>query len=395
VLKSGEVSRMSMLRTTPTGAVMALRVGVRTAFSRLRNQRLATNGGALVAQLLELLQRREVAIWTETPLLDLIEQDGRVVGASVRRNGRSLRVRARRGVLLATGGFAYNAEMRKKYGPQPNDGEWTTCNTGDTGEGLECAMSLGAATAMLDAAWWIPTLLGPDNTRHQSNTRMVPGSIIVDSLGHRYMNESEDYVRCGYAMYKRHEETGAAIPSWTIFDSWHRSRYLFGKTPPGKKAPQDWLDSGHLKTSETLEGLAIECGIEPATLRATIERFNKFTDTGVDEDFHRGDTPHERYYGDPSLKANSCLGPIAKGPFYASKTYPGDVGTSGGVVCNEYAQVLNEQGDPIPGLYAAGNVTASVMGRVYPGAGASIGASAVFAFIAGNHAASHGATEVG
>jgi 3-oxosteroid 1-dehydrogenase len=189
-------------------------------------------------------------------------------------------------------------------------------------------------------------------------------------------------------MYRRERENGTGIPSWTIFDGRHRSHYLFGKYPPGK-APKDWIASGYLKSSDTIEGLAEQCGIDPSTLTATIERFNRLARTGVDEDFHRGETAHEKYYGDFTQKPNPCLAPIARPPFFAVQTFPGDVGTSGGLLCNEHSQVLDLNGEPMPGLYAAGNVTASVMGRTYPGAGASIGASTVFACIAAKHAAGH------
>jgi 3-oxosteroid 1-dehydrogenase len=384
VLRTGEVATMSLLRTR-AGQTMAVRVGTRTIVSRLRNQHLTTNGGALVTQLLEVLLRHEVPIWTNARFVDLIQENGRVLGVMVHRRGVPTRIRARRGVLIATGGFAHNGPMRRKYGQDPNDGQWTTSNPGDTGEVLEAIMDHGAATDLMDAAWWIPTLLGPDDTRHQSNTRLMPGSIIVDSSGRRYMNESADYVRCGYEMYKREREEGTGIPSWTIFDQRHRSHYLFGKHPPGK-APKDWISSGHLKSSRTITGLAEQCGIDPGTLAATIERFNALAAAGVDEDFHRGETAHEKYYGDFSQKPNPCLAPIARPPFFAVQTFPGDVGTSGGLLCNEHSQVLGLKGEPIPGLYAAGNVTASVMGRTYPGAGASIGASTVFSCIAATHA---------
>ncbi len=386
VLRTGEVPKMSLLRTS-AGKLTALRVGARTVGSRLRNMRLTTNGGALTTQLLEVLLRREVPVWSETPFVELVEEDGRILGAVVTRHGRNVRIRARCGVLIAAGGFAHNGPMRRKYGQEPNDGLWTTSNPGDTGEVLENVIEHGAATDMMDVAWWIPTLLGPGDTRQQSNTRLMPGSIIVDTSGQRYMNESADYVRCGYEMYKRERDNGAGIPSWTMFDSRHRSRYLFGKYPPGK-APKDWLAGGYLKSSDSIRGLAEQCDIDPATLAATIERFNRFATVGVDEDFHRGETAHEKYYGDFSQKPNVCLAPLGRPPFFAVLTYPGDVGTSGGVLCNEHAQVLSTDGVPLPGLYAAGNVTASVMGRTYPGAGASIAASTVFSFIAAKHAAS-------
>jgi 3-oxosteroid 1-dehydrogenase len=167
-------------------------------------------------------------------------------------------------------------------------------------------------------------------------------------------------------------------------DSQHRSRYLFAFHP---NTPDEWIKSGYMKKADTLEELAHACGIDAAGLVATVERFNAFARSGTDPDFHRGEGAHERYQGDADHKPNASLGPVEKPPFYAVELYPGDVGTSGGVVCDEFARVLDANHDPIPGLYAAGNCTASVMGRAYPGAGASIGASFVFSYIGMKHAA--------
>ena len=163
-------------------------------------------------------------------------------------------------------------------------------------------------------------------------------------------------------MYKREHETGGGVPSWLVLDARHRSHYLLGTMPPGW-TPKKWFDGGYLKRSDTLTGLAQQCRMDPTTLDATIERFNRFAAAGVDEDFHRGEGAHERYQGDPRHRPNPCLGPLDKPPFYAIHLYPGDVGTSGGLLCNEHSQVLSVDGDVMPGLYAAGNVTATVMGR--------------------------------
>jgi 3-oxosteroid 1-dehydrogenase len=337
--------------------------------------------------LIEVLQRYDVPIWTETPFLDLITQDGRIVGATVRRDGCAVRIGARRGVLLSSGGFSHNAAMRRQYGHDPNDGAWTSANPGDTGEVLETVIGHGAAADLMDDAWWVPTILGPDDKRLMIiPERTRPGSIVVDASGRRYFNEAVSYMEAGRQMYKHQRETGGGVPSWLVIDARHRSRYLFGTMPPGW-TPKKWIADGYLKRSDTLAGLAEQCGMDPATLTATVQRFNEFASSGVDADFHRGEGAHERYQGDPRHKPNPCLGPLDKSPFYAIHLYPGDVGTSGGLLCNEHSQVLTADGDVIPGLYAAGNVTASVMGRTYPGAGASIGASTVFSFVAARHAA--------
>ncbi|MEU6710508.1 FAD-binding protein [Nonomuraea sp. NPDC046802] len=342
----------------------------------------------LIAQLLTVLQRRGVPIWTRTEVVDLIQEDGRVVGAVMQRDGRRLRVRAGEGVLIASGGFARNGDMRAKHSrDQPNDGQWTLANPGDSGELLQRAIERGAATDLMDEAWWVPALRKPDGTLAMViQERARPGAIIVDPGGSRYFNEAGSSMEVGQHMYRRQRETGSGVPSWLIIDSRHRSRYLFAMMPPGF-TPKKWLTSGAMKRAGTLAGLARDCGIDPDTLTATVERFNRFAVTGNDEDFGRGLSAHDRYMGDPTHASNPCLGPLTKPPFFAVQIFPGDVGTSGGLLCDEHSRVLDVHGDPIPGLYATGNATASVMGRAYPAGGASIGATCVFAYIAGEHAA--------
>jgi 3-oxosteroid 1-dehydrogenase len=391
VLRTGEAKRFSLI-PSPRALAFAARIAARTAWGRLRKQRLTTNGAALITQLVEVLQRHGVPIWTETAFVDLITADGRIVGATVRRKGRDLRIAARRGMLVSAGGFSHNGPMRQRNGQSPNDGSWTIANPGDTGEVLETVIGHGAAADLLDESWWIPTILGPADKRDAIIAECSrPGSIIVDASGQRYFNEAVSYMEAGRQMYKRERETGGGVPSWLVLDARHRSHYLLGTIPPGW-TPKKWLDGGYLKRSDTLAGLAQQCGMDPTTLNATVERFNRFAAAGVDEDFHRGEGAHERYQGDPRHRPNPCLGPLAKPPFYAINVYPGDVGTSGGLLCNEHSQVLSVNGDVMLGLYAAGNVTATVMGRTYPGAGASIASSAVFSFVAARHAASRPAT---
>jgi 3-oxosteroid 1-dehydrogenase len=192
-------------------------------------------------------------------------------------------------------------------------------------------------------------------------------------------------MEAGQRMYQR-DKTVSAIPSWFVMDSRYRHRYPLAFRRPGI-SPKKWKTRDFMTKASSLDELAVTCGIDPSGLRATVERFNRFALSGNDEDFHRGEGDHERWYGDDAHKPNACLGTIEKPPFYAVALYPGDVGTSGGLVCDEHSRVLDEAGSPIPGLYASGNATASVMGRTYPGAGASIGASAIFSYISARHVA--------
>jgi 3-oxosteroid 1-dehydrogenase len=395
VVFTGESGRAQQMLRTIDGARVAFRIFRRTAGGRLRREARLTNGAALVASMLKIVVARSVPVWTGARLVELVSEQGEVVGAVVARQGKQVRVRARGGVLINAGGFSHNRLLRERYsGQQSNRGEWTHANPGDTGETIEVAMGLGAAVDLMDEAWWIPTALRPNGTRvFVHGERCKPGSIIVDGGGHRYFNEACSYMEAGQRMYER-DQTVPAVPSWMIFDSRYRRRYPLAFRRPGL-SPKKWKTRDFVVRAPTLDALAAACGHDATTLRSTVERFNGFAVTGNDVDFHRGEGDHERWYGDAANKPNPCLGPVDRAPFYAVALYPGDVGTSGGLICDEHSRVLDGQGQPIVGLYASGNSTASVMGRTYPGAGASIGASMVFAHVAAQHAARRASSQRG
>jgi 3-oxosteroid 1-dehydrogenase len=256
---------------------------------------------------------------------------------------------------------------------------------------IEIAIAHGAATALMDEAWWIPTAILPDGTLGMYNSeRSKPHSVIVDATGSRYFNEAVSYQEAGQRMYARDRDSGGAVPSWFVMDAQYRARYPL-RRPRGSSGPS----SSGVVSADTLDELAASCGIDASGLRATVDRFNRFARRGVDEDFRRGEGAYDRYQGDPTHRPNPCLGEIEQPPFSAVALYPGDIGTSGGLLTDEHARVLDGNGAPIPGLYATGNCTASVMGRHYLGAGASIGASCTFAHIAAGHASARSSTESG
>ncbi|MGV0791483.1 FAD-binding protein [Mycolicibacterium sp. XJ1819] len=367
-------------RTARSLATIA-KVSARLAAATLRRQSVRGSGVALQGWMLLAAIRADIPIWNCTPVTGLIVEDGRVLGVVAQRHGRTLRIQARRGVLLNAGGFSHNADMRTEFGRQPASTKWTVANPGDTGEVIAAAMQHGAATDLMDEAWWIPTTILPDGSPlYIVYERAKPHAILVDGTGQRYINEAASYMAVGQAMYERNA-VAPTIPSWWVMDSRHRRRYQWGLVPGGY-TPRKWLSSGYMRKADTLENLAAECGIDPAGLNATVERFNSYAVDGVDPDFHKGERAYDRYYADPRTKPNPCVGPVDKPPFYAVAVYPGDVGTCGGLLTDEHARVLDQHGDAIDGLYATGNCTASVMGRTYPGAGASIGASFAFGWIA-------------
>ena len=298
------------------------------------------------------------------------------------RDGTEHVVRARHGVVLGSGGFERDAELREKYLPQPTSPDWTTGSQHNTGGGLTAGITIGADTDLLDDAWWGPTIPLPSGPWFCLAERNLPGSIIVNQAGHRYMNEALPYVEAVHEIY-RGEETGVGhVPSWMVIDQRYRNRYIFAGLMPRQPFPGRWYKHGTLKQAPTLAKLAAEIEVPPEVLESTVERFNGFARAGVDEDFHRGESAYDQYYADPRVRPNSSLHPIDQGPFYAVKIVPGDLGTKGGLVTDERARVLRPDGSVIDGLYASGNVSSAVMGHTYPGPGGTIGPALVFGYLA-------------
>jgi 3-oxosteroid 1-dehydrogenase len=389
VLKTNELRAVQYFNRSPRAFAVATRVFARTRVAKLRRQELLTNGASLIGQMLKALidLRGEPPIWTDAAMQDLIVDDGRVVGARVTHNGASLNIEARKGVLLAAGGFSRNADMRRRYGgDQPNDGRWSIANTGDTGEVLETAMRLGAKTDLLDEAWWLPSIFiadGGDAARALGSGRQRPGAIYVDGTGRRFCNESNSYVEVGKAMY-----ANKAVPCWMVFDEGYIHRYVSGANPFKKRSlPEELIERGAVLRGNTIADLARQMEVPADALEQTVKRFNGFAAKGLDPDFGRGQSAYNDCLGDPGFRTNAALGPLDKAPYYATRVVPADVGTCGGLVANEYAQVLDENDRVIEGLYATGNITATVMGRNYLGAGGSIAYTMVFGYVAARHAA--------
>jgi 3-oxosteroid 1-dehydrogenase len=389
VLKTNELRAVQYFNRSPRAFAVATRVFARTRAAKLRRQELLTNGASLIGQMLKALMdlRGEPPIWTEAAMQDLIVDDGRVVGARVTHNGTSLNIEARKGVLLAAGGFSRNADMRRRYGgDQPNDGRWSIANARDTGEVLQTAMRLGAKTDLLDEAWWLPSIFiadGGDAARALGSGRQRPGAIYVDGTGRRFCNESNSYVEVGKAMY-----ANKAVPCWMVFDEGYIHRYVSGANPFKKRSlPEELIERGAVLRGKTIADLARHMEVPADALEQTVKRFNGFAAKGLDPDFGRGQSAYNDCLGDPGYRTNAALGPLDKAPYYATKVVPADVGTCGGLVANEYAQVLDENDRVIEGLYATGNITATVMGRNYLGAGGSIAYTMVFGYVAARHAA--------
>jgi len=366
----------------PRAILTAARVSGRAARARLLKRRMLSMGQALAAGLRAGLAAKEVPVWLGTPMTGLQVTDGRVTGVEVTRDGRPALVRAGRGVLIAAGGFERNDEMRRRYQRQPTSTEWTTGSAGNTGDGIVAGEAAGAALDLMDDAWWGPTIPLSGGPYFCLAERSLPGCILVNGAGQRFVNESAPYVDAVHAMYDAHAPDNPHIPAWLITDQRYRNRYVFAGLPPRKPLPRRWYRAGAVFRAPALTELAEQVGVDPGGLSKTVARFNEFAEAGRDEDFRRGDSAYDRYYGDPRCRPNPNLAPLAQAPFYAVKIVPGDLGTKGGLRTDERARVLRPDGTPIAGLYAAGNASASVMGHSYAGAGATIGPAMTFGYIA-------------
>ncbi|POX57216.1 3-ketosteroid-delta-1-dehydrogenase [Streptomyces sp. Ru71] len=388
-ITSREFRHLNMVARTWAGRRTSAKVGARAVAALLTGRKLLSLGEALIARMRHSLHALGGDLWLSAPLTGLVEENGRVTGVRVHRAGRDLTVRATGGVVLASGGFSHNQQLREKHLPLPTSTEWSSAPEGQDGDALEMGMAVGAAVDLMDKVWGAPSAVPPGGRPFfLVADRGIPGMVIVDSAGERYANEAAPYHEFVDAMYVADKPGASTVPSWMILDATAKARYLFLGLFPGQPFPRPWLESGFVKKADTVEELAGRIGADPARLRATVDRFNGFARAGRDEDFHRGDSVYDRYYGDPTLP-NPNLAPLEKGPFYAVPVHPGDIGTKGGLVTDATARVLREDGTAIEGLYASGNVSAAVMGETYPGPGATIGPAMTFSWLAVDHIARH------
>ncbi len=382
VVSQADFRWISLGFRTLKGPWTMLKVFVRRFLAILTGKRLHGMGNALVIGLRKALLDAGVPLWYAAELSDLVVEDDRVVGARLLRDGVPVEVRARRGVILGSGGFEFNLEMRQKHQPSPITTEWSTGAPSNTGGGINAGIAVGAATALLDDAWWGPTIPLPRAPWFCLAERNLPGSIMVNGAGRRFMNEALPYVEAVHEIYAG-EATGVPhVPCWMVVDQRYRNRYLFAGLGPRQPFPGHWMKSGVVVRSSTLEGLAEKIEVPADALCETVDRFNGFATSGVDEDFHRGESTYDKYYSDPTVEPNPSLHAIDQAPFYAVKIVPGDLGTKGGLVTDEHARVVRADGSVIPGLYAAGNTSASIMGHTYPGPGGTIGPAMTFGYLA-------------
>lgn len=352
-----------------------------------RDRRMAL-GQALIGALRASMADRNIPLWLNTPFEKLIVQDGQVTGIEVKKDGKTMTLTARRGVILAAGGFERNQEMRERYLPKPTQASWTAAAPTNTGDTIVAGMEIGAATEFMDRAWWSPTVPVPGHDKSWAVMieRCSPGCVIVNKKGKRFANEAMPYLEFGDAQLADEAAGNGAVPAWMVFDGHFRWKYAAGpllpaQIAPDRSLPKEWEGDIYFK-ADTLEALAAKINVDPAGLRDTVEKMNGYAETGKDLEFDKGGNVYDRYYGDPTVKPNPCLGPLKKAPWYALKLNPGDIGTKGGLKADEKARVISKDGAPISGLYVIGNNSAALMGPSYPGPGSTLGPAMVMGYIA-------------
>lgn len=380
------------------GKAVLLKLLWRKFRAHIFGDRIAAIGQSLAARLRLAMSEQHIPLWLDAPMTELItDVDGAVIGAVIERAGTQQRIGARRGIILATGGFDHDMAWRRALLPELTH-DWSFGNPVAMGDGIRAGEKVGASTDLLDEAWWFPAMCWPDGRlQFMLNERMMPAQFVVNGAGRRFVNEAAPYMDFAHAMIAGQRTGVSHIPCWLITDTRSFHRYVVGghlpiprtpgaPVPTGRTVPQAWLDSGVVRSAASLDELAVRIGVPPAELRRTAERFNELARKGHDDDFNRGDSVYDNYYGDPTLP-NPNLYPLTTPPYLAFQIILGDLGTSGGLRTDEYARVLRSDDTVIDGLYAVGNTSAAVMGRSYAGAGATIGPAMTFGYIAARHIA--------
>lgn len=346
-------------------------------------------GQALAAGMFAGVIQAGIPVWTEASLDELTYANGGVRGAIVTQNGKTVEVKARRGVILATGGFDHDMQWRHEYQSSAL-GEWSMGSPGNVGDGIKRAQDVGADIALMEQSWWFPAMapLPGGSPTVMLAERSLPGSFMIDQTGKRFINESTDYMTFGQNLLEA-EENGQPIEKmWIIFDQEYRNSYVFAAGLfPRMPIPQEWYDAGVAFQAASPAELASRMGLDVQTFRETVANFNLMAAAGVDSEFGRGDSAYDRYYGDPTVSPNPNLRPLEGSPLYAVEVVLSDLGTCGGIRADGRARALNPDGEVIPGLYAIGNTAGNAYGSTYPGAGATIGQGITLGHVAAVDAA--------
>ncbi|MEE2996272.1 MAG: FAD-binding protein [Pseudomonadota bacterium] len=368
---------------------------LRYLWDRLRFRRgtRLVMGNALVARLFYSLKKRDVPVLFESPIKEFVWEDGEIIGAVLQTPDGEKRARARKGVVLSTGGFARNPKYREAFMPRPTP-PYSMAPDSKTGDGCALADAAGAGidTSGQGAGLWSPVSVTtrPDGTQglypHLAMDRAKPGLVAVNAAGRRFVNEAVSYHDFVEAIYRSHE-TVDTMPAWLICETAFVTKYGLGAIHPETRDLSKHVADGYVTQAASLEQLASKTGVDPDGLADTVARHNGFARTGIDEDFGKGDLELNRFNGDPSRYPNPCLGPIENGPFVAMAVWPAEIACSVGISTDPSGRVLDFEGRPITGLYAGGNDMGSLMSGSYPGPGTTLGPAVVFGWRTAMHAA--------
>lgn len=353
-------------------------------------RKYVAGGQALAAGLFAGALEAKIPVITDTKLVELKTKGNRVVGAVVEQNGQQKTINTDRGVVLAAGGFDHNMAMRKEFQSESLSDNYSFGAAGNTGDAILLSQEIGADIDLMKQAWWFPAV-APAKAGGKPQVllaeRSLPGSFMVNGKGKRFINEATDYMSFGQKLLKDEAEGTPIGDMWLIFDQTYRNRYILaGSLFPRAKLPEEWYESGIAHTADSAEELAKAIGLPEKDFTDAFDRFNQFAKSGKDEDFNRGESAYDRYYGDPTVKPNPNLLPL-KDKLYAVKVVLSDLGTCGGLVADENGRVLRKDKTAIEGLYAIGNTAANIFGKVYPGAGGTICQGLVYGYIVAKHAA--------
>jgi 3-oxosteroid 1-dehydrogenase len=349
------------------------------------DRRLCT-GSAGIARLYLSVKKRAIPLLFNTRMTSLVEEAGRVTGVIVEQGGQTLRIGTRKGVVLGAGGFEKNQALREQYLPAPTNTQWSAGNPGNEGDALLAGLALGAKTRLMKDAWWTTTLCVPDEPtpRLAIMEKSFPGSCVVNRAGERFANESQNYMAFQKDLFATHSDDSPNAPAWHIFDARFRRNFMVGPLmtaamKPDWQIPKSWFETGFVAKAGSITELAEQVGIDAQGLETTISKMNRYAETGIDEDFHRGESAYDRYYADPNIKPNPCLASIDEGPFYAMRIEAGDFGTLGGLDTDVHGRVKLEAGGVLEGLFAVGNCSAAIL-PTYPGPGATLGPAMTMAY---------------
>jgi succinate dehydrogenase/fumarate reductase flavoprotein subunit len=353
-------------------------------------RKYAAGGQALGAGLYAGALNANIPVITNTKLVELLMDGENVVGAVVDQNGTIKTINVTKGVVLAAGGFDHNMPMRQKYQSASLQPNYSFGAEGNTGDAILLSQAIGADIDLMKQAWWFPAVAPVkkgDSPQVLLAERSLPGSFMVNSTGKRFINEATDYMTFGQKLLADEKEGTPIGDMWLVFDQTYRNRYILaGSLFPRAKLPEEWYNAGIAYSADSAEELAKAIGLPVNEFNSAFNRFNEMADKGKDEDYKRGDSAYDRYYGDPTVKPNPNLLAL-KDKLYAVKVVLSDLGTCGGLVADEHGRVLRKDKSTIEGLYAIGNTAANIFGKTYPGAGGTICQGLVYGYIVAQHAA--------